>query len=265
MHAKHKHEDSKKARLCADGRKQRLTMRKGESASPTVCTDSVFISATVEAAKRRRTAVFDLPGAYMSADMNDEEEVLMVLRGDLANMMALAAPEVYRKYVAVPPDGKPVLYVKLCKALYSCVKSALLFCRKLWKDLHERGFTINPCDPCVCNKDICGKQMMITWHVDDLKISHDSDDAISGVITWLESIYGQLDASQGTKHEGKVKMSMEQFTRKVIEEFPDPLATAAESPAGENLFTLRWHSCSSWSCVHAGLPHRCCISDNSCI
>ena len=82
-----------------------------------------------------------------------------------------------------------------------------------------------------------------------MKISHDSDDAISEVITWLESIYGQLDASRGTKHqylgmdldysdEGKVKIIMEQFTRKVIEEFPDPLTTTADSPAGENLFTV---------------------------
>ena len=38
---------------------------------------------------------------------------------------------------------------------------------------------------------------------------------------------------------GKVKISMEQFTRKVIEEFPDPLTTTAESPAEENLFTVR--------------------------
>ena len=37
---------------------------------------------------------------------------------------------------------------------------------------------------------------------------------------------------------GKVKISMEQFTRKVIEEFPDPLTTTAEPSAGENLFTV---------------------------
>ena len=72
----------------------------------------------------------------------------MVLRGDLVNMMALTAPEVYRKYVAATPDGKPILYVKLCKALYGCLRSALLFYRKLWKDLHGRGFVINPYDPC---------------------------------------------------------------------------------------------------------------------
>ena len=140
--------------------------------------------------------------------------------------------------------------------------------------------------------------MTITWHVDDLKISHDSDDAISDVITWLESIYGELDASRGTKHqylgmdldysdEGKVKMITEQFTRKVIEEFPDPLTTTADSPAGENLFTVSDNDdprrrplpkgprttvppdggtvalpCRAST---TGLSHRYCISDNSCV
>ena len=142
----------------------------------------------------------------------------------------------------------------------------------------------------MCNKDICGKQMTITWHVDDLKISHDSDDTISEAIAWLKSIYGQLDASRGTKHhyfgmdldysdEGKVKIIMEQFTRKVIEEFPDPLTTTAESPAGENLFTAAPTAGGTRTTVPldggtvafrcrasaTGLPHRHCISDNSCI
>jgi hypothetical protein len=116
----------------------------------------VFITATIEAAENRRTAAVDLPGAYLSADMNNEEEVFMVMRGDLAEMMALAAPEVYRKYVAVTPDGKKILYVKLCKALYGCLKSALLFYCKLWGDLRNNNFVMNPYDPCVCNKTIDG-------------------------------------------------------------------------------------------------------------
>ena len=84
MHVKHKRDDSKKALLCADGRKQWLTMRKEETTSPTVCTDSIFITAAIEATENRRTAVFDLPVAYLSVDMDNKEEVLMVMRGNLA-------------------------------------------------------------------------------------------------------------------------------------------------------------------------------------
>jgi hypothetical protein len=195
MTVKHKHDDSLKGRLCADGRKQRGTMRKDDAASPTVCTDSVFITAAIEAAERRKVSVVDLPGAYLSANMDNKEEVLMVMRGRLAEMMAIAAPEVYRPYVKTDPNGKAVLYVKLCKALYSCLKSALLFYKKLWTDLRDKGFALNPYDPCVCNKMITGKQMTITWHVDHLKISHASQREIDGIVAWLETIYGTLDAS----------------------------------------------------------------------
>ena len=85
--------------------------------------------------------------------MDNEEEVLMVMRVNLAEMMALAAPEVYPKHVSVTPDGKEILYVKLCKALYGCLKSALLFYLKFWWNLHNNDFVINPYDPCVCEKN----------------------------------------------------------------------------------------------------------------
>ena len=66
--------------------------------------------------------------------------------------------------------GKPVLYVRLQKALYACLKSALLFYEKLVVDLEEYGFKINPYDPCVTNNMIGRKQLTVCWHVDDLKI-----------------------------------------------------------------------------------------------
>ena len=75
--------------------------------------------------------------------------------------------------------------MKLCKALYGCLKSALLFYRKLWGNLHSNNFVMNPCDPRVCNKIIGGKQMTITWHVNHLKIAHATDAAITDVVTYL--------------------------------------------------------------------------------
>ena len=143
-----------------------------------------------------------------------------------------------------------MLYVKLYRALYGCLKSALLFYRKLWGDLCQQGFIMDPYDPCVVNKMIDGHQMTIIWHVDDLKISYHTDVAITTVVRWLESIYGTLDASCGSKHQylgmdldysekGKVKISMEQFTRKVIDEFPEALPKTAGSPADDNLFTVQ--------------------------
>ena len=68
--------------------------------------------------------------------------------------------------------GKPLLYIKMYKALYGLLRSALLFYKKLVGDLQKYGFKVNPYDPCVANAMINGSQMTVTWHVDDLKVSH---------------------------------------------------------------------------------------------
>jgi hypothetical protein len=71
-------------------------------------------------------------------------------------------------------DGKgtPLLYLKMEKAMYGLLKSALLFYRLLVGDLTNTGFVLNPYDPCVANKVIGGQQMTVIWHVDNLKVSH---------------------------------------------------------------------------------------------
>ena len=33
----------------------------------------------------------------------------------------------------------------------------------------SQGFESNPCNPCVVNKTVDGKQMTMVWHVNDLK------------------------------------------------------------------------------------------------
>ena len=96
----------------------------------------------MEAAGHHDVAVINLSGAYLSADMDDEEAVL-VLRGPLAELMALTEPQVYRKFVTVDSNGRQIFYVKLQKAFYGLLKSALLFYCKFWGDLHVKDFTIN--------------------------------------------------------------------------------------------------------------------------
>ena len=65
-----------------------------------------------------------------------------------------------------------MLYVRLSKAVYGLLQSALLFYRKLCSELEDHGFTVNPYDQCVANKMINVEQMTVTWHVDNLKITH---------------------------------------------------------------------------------------------
>jgi hypothetical protein len=183
---KEKRDGSIKGRACADGRKQREGFNKSDSISPTAALESLLITATVDAFERREVAIVDVPGAYLTANM--DEEVFMCIMGRLAELMVKTAPEIYRKYIYVGSNNKPVLYVKLQKSLYGCLRSALLFYQKLLKDLEDNGFELNPYDPCVANKVINGKQFTINWHVDDLKLSHVDAKVVDDTITWLKSI-----------------------------------------------------------------------------
>ena len=145
-----------KGRACADGRKQREDAVKGEAASPTMSLESVLLTAVVEAAENRDIAVLDIPNAFVQTDM-EGETVFMKLRGKLAELLVRTAPELCRKFV-VDENGKTALHVELLKALHGCLKSALLFYKKLRADLESIGFEINPCDPCVANKITNEKQ-----------------------------------------------------------------------------------------------------------
>ena len=81
--------------------------------------------------------------------------------------------------------------MKMQKALYGILKSILLFYKQLVDDLKRVEFTINPYDPCMANKEIKGKQMMIAWHVDDLKIFHVDASEAEKMVKHLKSVYGQ--------------------------------------------------------------------------
>ena len=187
MFLKEKRDGQIKGRGCADGRKQRAYMSKEDTSSPTVMTESVMISCTIDAKERRDVATVDIPGAFMQAFMN--EFVVVKLEGPLAKLLEKVKPELYTKFVTVE-NGKPVIYVRLLKALYGTLQAALLF----WKDLSEKlnswGFEANPYDPCVVNKMIDGKQCTILWHVDDLKISHEDANVVTSIIELLDGAYG---------------------------------------------------------------------------
>ena len=48
------------------------------------------------------------------------------------------------------------------------------------------GFTLNPCNLCVANKIIDGKQCTIVWHVGDSKILYKSKSVVQSITCELE-------------------------------------------------------------------------------
>ena len=97
--------------------------------------------------------------------------------------------------------GKPVLYIRLQKALYGCLKSKLLFYKNIVGYLEAYGSSINTYDPCVVNKMIGGKHLTVCWHVDDLKISCIDVNEVTKMLQWIESEYGGMHGSRGKRHD----------------------------------------------------------------
>jgi hypothetical protein len=116
-----------KGRACINGAPQHEYIPKEEAALPTVSTESTFITAAIPAKERRKVQCYDIPSAFVHTDV--DEDILMVLRRELADMMVQIAPQIYRKYVTVDRKGTPILYVKLQKALYGLMRASLLFYR----------------------------------------------------------------------------------------------------------------------------------------
>ena len=70
-----------------------------ESTLPTVSTEAIFIMSVIDAKQNREVAVVDLPGAFLHAE--NEQDETMFMKGRLAELMTLIAPQTYRKYVTV--------------------------------------------------------------------------------------------------------------------------------------------------------------------
>ena len=88
-----------KARQCAVGSKQRTFegYNKADGSSLTISTDGLLISAAIDGHENRSVLCLDIPGAFLNAD--NDEFVLMCLRGEMAEMMVKVDPTIYRKYV----------------------------------------------------------------------------------------------------------------------------------------------------------------------
>ena len=83
----------------------------------------------IDVVKKRKVAIFDVPGAYLHAKMADDKQTLMVLRGNFADIMCQVNPD-YKQYVKGEGKSK-VLYLNLLRALHGCIKSVLCFIRRM--------------------------------------------------------------------------------------------------------------------------------------
>jgi hypothetical protein len=245
-----------KARTCANGSVQREWMSREDVSSPTVSTESTLLTAVIEASEGRDVATCDIPNAFIQTEVEEKDKdgnrTIMKIRGVLAELLCEIDP-VYNDYLIVDRKGK-ILYVQITKAIYGMLVSAMLFYKKLVKDLQAYGFELNPYDPCVANKMVDGTQMTVSWHVDDLKVSHKNEKNVTEFLKWVTDTYGQygeVKTTRGKLHDylgmtlnykvpGQVTIDMRSYVDQMKESFPEtPLQGAPpKSPWTEDLFKV---------------------------
>jgi Reverse transcriptase (RNA-dependent DNA polymerase) len=231
-------------------------MNRDEVSSPTVNTESTLLTAVVEAEEERDIATCDMPNAFIQTHVEEKDpqgnKTIMKIRGVLIHILCDIDP-IYQDYVKIENQQK-MLYVHVTKAIYGLLESAMLFYRRLTKDLIEFGFKINPYDPCVENKQVDGTQMTVSWHVDALKVSHANSKHIDDFITWVKQTYGtigEVKTTRGKVHQylgmkldytvkRQVTIDMVDYVNKMISEFPQENLKGAgvTSPWSENVFQV---------------------------
>jgi hypothetical protein len=242
---KEKRDGKIKGRTVADGSPQKHLYEKHETASPTLATDALLISILIDASESRDVATADVAGAYLKAYMTDL--VIMKFTGESVDILCGMNPE-YEQFVVLE-NGMRVIYVKLIKALYGCVKSALLWYELFYSSLQDLGFVLNPYDPCVANCTIEGSQCTIAWYVDDTKISHVNPDVVTMIIEKLENKFDKMTVTRGKEHvflgmnikfteERTAIITMRSYLEEAIVESGLNIVRKAATPANRYLFDV---------------------------
>jgi hypothetical protein len=180
-----------------------------------------------------------IPNAFVQTEISlDGDKIIMKIRGQLVYILLELFLGVYDDYVI--DEGKhKILYVRMLKALYRMLISSILYYKKFRKDIESIGFEVNPYNICVANRKVNGKQQTVTWHVDDLKLSHVDSRVNNNFAHSCEKTHGSDDLGhvkvvRGKTHNylgmildftdnGAMKVDMIYYIKGMLEDFPYPI------------------------------------------
>ena len=140
---------------------------------------------------------------------DEDDKVILYMRGELSELLMMTYPSIYRKWITVNKKGETVLYIKSLNAIYGITKAALLLYNKFVGYLTSVIFKLDPYGTCVANKIINDKKMIVVWNVDGTKVSHYSKKIFTRMEKWLSKTYkrifedgsGKMKISKGNIHE----------------------------------------------------------------
>jgi hypothetical protein len=178
--------DKIKARLVAGGHQQDRTVYDDVS-SPTAALTSVMMVAAIAAKEHRHVIAADIAGAYLNAEMKSANVLMQLDR--MQSQLLVRIDPTYKQYVR--SNGS--IIVKLKKALYGCIQSALLWYQHISDTLVKYGFDKNPQDECVFNFITqLGKQLTVVVYVDDLLMTSEDMHALDDLAMHLRKVYKDI-------------------------------------------------------------------------
>ena len=204
-----------------------------------------MLSLLIDAKKERDVATADVGGAFLHGDMDDF--VILKMVGDSVDILCEVNPT-FEDSVVIE-NGKRVMYLQLLKALYGCVKAALIWYTLFCTVLKDMGFILNPYDKCVANKMVNKSQCTVVWYVDDNKISHLDSKVVDDVLNKIERRFGKLTITRGKQHtflgmdidfigNAKVEIAMRSYVLECIEPYGLKKNETAVTPARNDLFDI---------------------------
>jgi hypothetical protein len=168
--------DKIKGRVVAGGHRQdRSLFNDNEISSPTVALTSVLAMASLAARDGHHVMTLDHKAAYLNATMTGPT-VEMMLTPEIAGILCRVDP-MYRKFLR--PDKK--ILVRLKKALYGCIQSAVLWYNELALTLERIGFNKNQYDICSFDRVRGNTTDRILVYVDDLFITSRDQEVLRSI------------------------------------------------------------------------------------
>ena len=249
LKAKHKPNgtfDKLKSRLVAGGHRQDTTMYDNVS-SPCVNLTSVFTLLSIAAFERRHIAAVDIKGAYLNARLSSVT-VHMRIQPQLVSILKQLYLDIFKRDISefICPDGSMV--VRVLKALYGLVESALLWYKHLAATLNRAGYTTSQNDRGVFFKTM-GKdrKCAIAIHVDDLLVASTHKDLLDQLLAILTETYLDINVQRDSKQlfylgmqldlrydEGAIFVSQPGFIKDILA--AHPVSRTSVYPATDDLF-----------------------------
>ena len=176
-----------KGRVVAYDSMQRPFVAREDAAFSIIQLDNIIMSLLGGAKEGRDVSISDVVGAYLLEEMDGY--VIVKLAGKSVEILCRANKK-YRRFVTIE-KGKEVIYLKLERALYACIQSALSWYNVFVNKLMSDDFILNIYDLCVANKMVNESQCIMYWYVHDTKISHAKSKVVTSVIESLGGSFGK--------------------------------------------------------------------------